>query len=61
MCKYCEQKQEKIRTDKDLIDAHIEKNKIMIDYSAYSCDSDFYDEGIEINYCPFCGKKLTET
>lgn len=60
MCKFCEQKQ-KITTDKCLIDVHIEKNKIMIDYSAYSCDSDFYDEGIEIIYCPFCGKKLTKT
>lgn len=60
MCDFCE-KLKPIKTDKSIIDAQIKKNKIIIDYTAYSCDSDFYNEGIKINYCPFCGKKLIKT
>ncbi|MFV0587528.1 hypothetical protein [Bacteroides reticulotermitis] len=38
-------------------DMKIEGNNLIIDYNAYSCDSSFH-ESIEINYCPFCGRKL---
>jgi hypothetical protein len=33
-------------------------NKIEFSYSAYSCDSSF-DSKLKINYCPFCGRELT--
>jgi hypothetical protein len=35
----------------------IVKNILKIGYDAYSCDSSF-DEELEINYCPFCGRNL---
>lgn len=61
MCKYCEDGEELIS---NRITATIVQcdNGTYIDgeYSAYSCDSSFNDEAIYINYCPMCGKKLTE-
>lgn len=37
------------------------KDKVLeIEYEAYSCDSSFGfdDSGINIKFCPFCGRKL---
>lgn len=57
MCPYC--KGCHIHTTDDYIDVYIDNaNKTMnISYDAYSCDSSFNDS-IQINYCPMCGRKL---
>jgi hypothetical protein len=35
----------------------VERKKIIINYSAYSCDSSYYEE-YDAEFCPFSGKKL---
>lgn len=48
-------------TDKsNVISIEINVNGMNIDYSAYSTDSSFSDEIIPINFCPFCGNKLSD-
>ena len=42
----------------DSLDAIIKGDILDLSYSAYSCDSSFYEE-IKINFCPMCGKKLS--
>jgi hypothetical protein len=37
----------------------LERKKLMVNYSAYSCDSSVYEE-FNINFCPFSGKKLED-
>lgn len=54
MCKYCNKKE---NLDSDLCKIYIKDNILCIDYDAYSTDSSF-NEKIEINYCPICGKHL---
>jgi len=43
--------------------AKIIKNEIILEYSAYSCDSSFYFDDVykmktRINFCPLCGSRL---
>lgn len=54
MCKVCENRG---KLQCEAMDLSIENDKLVIDYSAYSCDSDVYEE-IHINFCPICGKAL---
>ncbi len=59
MCNFCKPKEEiKKKESLSLILEMILVDKdLKLTYDAYSCDSSF-QEYIEINYCPMCGKKL---
>lgn len=56
MC-FCETGEE---IDMGCIAGKIEENMIVMEYTAYTADSDFGHEDafVQIKYCPFCGKKL---
>jgi hypothetical protein len=56
MCNVCQGRED---IGKHNLDIYIIKNILSIDYDAYSSDSSFEEE-LEINYCPICGRKLEE-
>lgn len=69
MCDFCEKKEvdmgfikKKEHKNDSLfgsVSVVIKKDQLVIDYNAYSCDSDLYEE-VKINFCPMCGRDLRE-
>lgn len=60
MCKFCENT-EKIETIYQTLYLKINGNHLGIYYDSFSCDSAIYEDNIvNIEYCPFCGKKIKE-
>ena len=64
-CEYCGDKKELIDFNEDdwrfggSPEIKIIENRLNVNYDAYSGDSSFERE-YEINYCPMCGKKLSD-
>jgi hypothetical protein len=54
MCDKCEKEED---LGFDYVCSRIVNNVIELEYDAYSVDSSF-NVSLEIEYCPFCGKKL---
>lgn len=69
MCDFCEKKKVDIGFIKkkehkndsffDSVSVVIKNDQLIIDYNAYSSDSDLYEE-VKINFCPMCGRDLRE-
>lgn len=68
MCKFCDDKADvfnpileemgrKYYGDTIKLKINSDTAKMEIGYDAYSCDSSFFGT-VEIEYCPFCGRKL---
>jgi hypothetical protein len=43
-----------------LVDIHVRRAGLRLEYQAYSVDSSF-DIVIPIKFCPMCGRKLTQS
>ena len=58
-CTFCNKKNEEmIFPTMGGLTAEIRGNELVINYSAYSGDSDIDNAKVKINYCPQCGRKL---
>ena len=60
MCKFCENTKE-IETIYETLRLRINGKHLGIYYDAFSWDSSIYEDNmVDIEYCPFCGKKIKE-
>ena len=62
MCEYCDGREKRIENGFTYGNAHIAKTNFGYTYSLrYDNSANEYGEGaFEINYCPICGRRLTE-
>ena len=62
MCEYCKENYNNKNMTKDkYCTIEIIDNDIEIDYEEnFGYTSMYYKNSIHINYCPFCGRKLSE-